>query len=82
MAKTSIRSAYHFRPGSLQLTGGLTTKSNWSTDSYDMFSKIDAKFNRETEPVKMDAMLSREEHKTLYALEPKPPRNPIKHALD
>jgi|LauGreDrversion4_2_1035121.scaffolds.fasta_scaffold960503_1 hypothetical protein len=47
-----------------------------------MFSKVDAKFNRELEPVAMNNMLSREEHKTLYALEPKPPRNPIKHALD
>jgi hypothetical protein len=47
LSKTSFRSAYHFRPGSLQLNGGATSKSNWSTDSYDMFSKVDAKFNRE-----------------------------------
>jgi hypothetical protein len=82
MAKTSFRSAYHFRPGCLQLSGAITSKSNQSTESYDMFSKVDAKFSRETEPVKMSGMLSREEHKTLYALEPKPQRNPIKHALD
>lgn len=79
LSKTSFRSAFHFRP---QLAGSVTTKSQWSTDSYDMFSKVDAKFNRELEPVAMTNMLSREEHKTLYALEPKPPRNPIKHALD
>ena len=46
-----------------------------------MFSKVNAKFSREPEPVAMNAMLSREEHKTLYAIKPKPPRDPVTYAL-
>jgi len=37
--------------------------------TYDMFSKVDSKFKRELDPVKIERMLSRDDHKTLYGLD-------------
>ena len=47
----------------------VTNPSHDAHATYDMFSKVDSKFKRELDPVKIERMLSRHDHKTLYGLD-------------
>ena len=79
--KTAMRSAFHHRDGTWmnQVSTKSANKSKFSfnvtnplhdiNSTYDMFSKVDSKFKRELDPVKIERMLSRVDHKTLYGLD-------------
>ncbi len=47
-----------------------------------MFSKVDSKFKRELDPVKIERMLSRDDHKTLYGLDQHLPKQPFHRTLE
>jgi len=47
----------------------ITNHFHDNLSTYDMFSKVDSKFKRELDPVKIERMLSRDDHKTLYGLD-------------
>jgi hypothetical protein len=79
--KTAMRSAFHHRDGTWMNQLPPSTKSSTKSKftftnphrhdaaTYDMFSKVDSKFKRELDPVKIERMLSRHDHKTLYGLD-------------
>jgi hypothetical protein len=53
----------------LSMTNPFDVTGDHHQMTYNMFSKVDSKFKRELEPVKIERMLSRDDHKTLYGLE-------------
>jgi hypothetical protein len=64
-------------------SGGVHNLSRLTEASFDnRISKVNSKYERMRDPVKMEAMLSRAEQKTVYNLETPIPKNPFQRALD
>jgi hypothetical protein len=80
MRQNSVQTSAVKNRSKFSAFGDSTTLTADST--YDMFSKVDSKYKRELDPVKIEKMLSREDHKTLYSLEQQMPKNPFQRALD
>lgn len=82
MYKTAMHKRYGSDKISTGSSGFSSISKNTQLGAYDMFAKVNSKYGRVQEPVKMENMLSREEQKTHLSLDPPAAKIQAQKALE
>jgi hypothetical protein len=82
MYKTAMHKRYGCDKIATGSSGFSSISKNTQLGAYDMFAKVNSKYGRVQEPVKMENMLSREEQKTHLSLDPPAAKIQAQKALE